>query len=107
MGSEAAAPPSWEALRVAELALLERPIQEEFARYQAEVRRLLDLGLRRRRVLRDTYRSPRGWFRILVAVEGIDQELEALREALLRGSRGMTLMERFDAIRGLLLDVWM
>lgn len=99
--------PDWKALASAEAALLENPVLDRFEQYRMAVRQLLREGLKRRRSLRETYRSPRGRFQVMVAVAGVDQELEALRQLLLQGSPAMALMERFDAIRGLLLDVWM
>lgn len=99
--------PSWQALSSAETALLENPVLDRFEQYRSAVRQLLREGLKRWRSSRETYRSPRGRFQVMVAVSGVDQELEAIRQLLLQGSPAMSLMERFDAIRGLLLDVWM
>lgn len=96
----------WKLLSSSEMALAEIPNLEHFSDYQKNVRRLLQSGLSRYVVRAETYRSPQGRFQHMVYVTAVDRELEQLRQELLAGHVGTGILRHFDAIRGLLLDVF-
>jgi len=95
----------WHLLSSSELALAEIPNLERFSDYQNTVKRLLQSGLSRYVVRKETYRSPRGRFQSMVYVTAVHRELEYLRQELLADHVGTGILRHFDAIRGLLLDL--
>lgn len=97
---------AWPSLAEAESALLAMPSPDRFRHYQATVRRLMEQGLKHLEVREETYRSPRGQFRRLTYLTRLDQEMEALRQALWQTTPAMALLQQFDAVRGILLDLW-
>jgi uncharacterized protein YaaR (DUF327 family) len=98
--------PLWASLSATEMALAELPNLERFRAYQRTVKQLLQSGLARVVVHQETYRSPYGRFQRMVYVSSIDRELEDLRQALLAEHIGTGILRHFDAIRGLLLDLF-
>lgn len=96
----------WAELTVTESALKRLPDPERFDHYQRAVKRLLDEALDRCTVHRETYRSPLGRFQRMVYVTAVDRELARLREALVDQHPGTVILKGFDAIRGLLLDLF-
>lgn len=96
----------WQALSASETALAELPNLEHFTTYQHTVRNILQAGLARCTVRAETYRSPKGRFQRLVYVTAVDRELAKLRHALLAEHVGTGILQHFDAIRGILLDLF-
>lgn len=96
----------WSDLAATEFALKRLPDPKRFDDYQRAVKRLLDEALNRCAVHRATYRSPFGRFQRVVYVTAVDRELATLREALVNHHEGTVILKGFDAIRGLLLDLF-
>lgn len=98
--------PNWPQLTEAEQALLALPNAERFNQFQQVVKNLLEQGLKRLHVHSETYRSPQGRFQRMLYLSELDRELTKTRNLLLEQNPGIFLLKQFDAIRGLLLDVW-
>lgn len=96
----------WSALAASEQALAEVPNLERFTAYQQTVKKLLERSLKRVVVRSETYRSPYGRFQRMIYVTAIDRELEQLRQVLWADHSGTGILRHFDAIRGLLLDLF-
>lgn len=73
--------------------------------YVMAVRNLLALALSRQTAEVAPYFSPKGRFRQMVHIRHLNSELEALHQDVHKGRPGSALLERLDAIRGILVDL--
>ncbi len=97
----------WEALSLQESVVLENPTTPHVEQYLAAVRSLLRAALKRHSAQSAPYWSPRGKFRQMVHIAEVNQTLEQLLDDIRAGHPATLLARRLDAIRGLLVDLWL
>ncbi len=97
--------PGWERLETAETSLVRDTTLATLGEYVHAVRNVLALALSRHTAEVGYYLSPKGRFRQMVHIRHLNSELEALHQDVRSGRRGSTLMERLDAVRGILVDL--
>lgn len=100
-----AAVAGWDRLELAEISLLRDTTLATLDAYVLAVRNVLALALSRQTAEVGYYVSPQGRFRQMVHVRHLNTELAALHQEVRSGRPGSTLMERLDAIRGILVDL--
>ena len=96
----------WRELSSHEAKMLENPTDPHIAEYLYTVKRLLDRALQHHKAKLTPYWSPKGRFRQMVYIETINQALGDLVGAIRSGHPATQLARRLDAIRGLMLDLW-
>ena len=95
----------WDRLEMAEISLLRDTTLATLDAYVLAIRNVLALALSRQTAEVGYYVSPKGRFRQMVPIRHLNTELEALHHDVRSGRPGSTLMERLDAIRGILVDL--
>lgn len=96
----------WQDLVAHESEVLETPTDPHITQYLNAVKSLLKRALSRHRAKSAPYWSPKGRFRQMVHIEEINQALDELLRDIRSGHPATQLARRLDAIRGLLLDLW-
>lgn len=97
----------WEQLAHEETQVLENPTDPHLTQYLDTVRDLLNQALKRHQAKVSTYWSRTGRFRQMVHVVQINRALDDLLADIRQRRPAMEMARRLDAIRGLLLDLWM
>lgn len=97
----------WEALLLQESVVLENPTHPHIEQYLATVRKLLQEALKRHSAQSAPYWSPKGKFRQMVHIAEVNHTLDQLLNDIRAGHPATLLARRLDAIRGLLLDLWL
>lgn len=97
----------WQQLSQSEGAVLNNPSDPYLSQYLDTVRDLLNQALERHQAQSRTYWSPKGRFRQMVRIVEINRALDDLLEDIRLHHPATQLARRLDAIRGLLLDLWM
>lgn len=97
----------WDTLSQQESLVLENPTTPHIEQYLAIVRSLLQAALKRHSARSAPYWSPKGQFRQMVHIAEVNQALEQLLNDIRAGHPATLLARRLDAIRGLLLDLWL
>lgn len=95
----------WDRLELAETSLVRDTTLTTLDAYVLAVRNVLALALSRQTAEVGYYVSPQGRFRHMVHIRHLNTELAALHQEVRSGRPGSTLMERLDAIRGILVDL--
>lgn len=96
----------WQSLSTHEYAVMDNPTDPHLHQYLSIVKALLTRALDRHRVKAAPYWSPTGNFRQMVHVHQVNQALDDLVADIRTGHPGTQMARRMDAIRGLLLDLW-
>lgn len=96
----------WQSLTVQEYAVLDNPSDPYLTQYLGVVRALLNRALERHSAQCAPYWSPKGRFRQMVYVAEINHTLDELVNDIRHGHSATKLARRLDAIRGLLVDLW-
>lgn len=97
--------PGWDRLELAETSLVRDTTLATLDAYVLAVRNVLALALSRQPAEVGYYVSPKGRFRQMVHIRHLNTELQALHQEVRNGRPGSALMERLDAIRGILVDI--
>ncbi|NMP23084.1 DUF327 family protein [Sulfobacillus harzensis] len=97
----------WQQLSQSEGMVLDNPTDPHISQYLDTVRDLLNQALVRHQAKSSTYWSPKGRFRQMVHIVQINRALDDLLEDIRLRHPATQLARRLDAIRGLLLDLWM
>ncbi len=98
---------SWEPLNAAEDLLLKSTTLDALDHYVSAVRDVLSKALTKQTAEVSLYMSPGGRFRQMVFVRQLNEELTILHREVRDGHPGSDLMKRLDAIRGILVDLWL
>lgn len=98
---------AWEPLKAAETHLLQSTTLDALDQYVSAVRDMLSRALTKQTAEVSLYMSPRGRFRQMVFVRQLSEELTILHREVRDGRPGSDLMKRLDAIRGILVDLWL
>ncbi|MHB1954015.1 MAG: DUF327 family protein [Sulfobacillus sp.] len=98
---------SWNQLQEAETGLLRMTTLTSLDHYIHAVRDVLSKALQKQTAEISVYMSPQGRFRQMVHIRHLNTELAALHRDVRDGHKGSRLMERLDAIRGILVDIWL
>lgn len=97
----------WDQLSVSEVAVLQSPSDPQVTQYLDTVRDLLNQALKRHQARSATYWSPKGRFRQMVHIVEVNRALDDLLNDIRLHHPATQIARRLDAIRGLLLDLWM
>lgn len=98
---------AWRAFEQSERLLLANPVASEVDNYLRSVKSLLERALHDHQAQAGIYWSPKGRFRQMVYVQTVNQELERLVQDLRDSRKSINLIRRLDAIRGLLVDLFL
>lgn len=96
----------WQRLSDSEVAVLETPTDPHLTQYLDPVRDLLNQALKRHQAKSSTYWSPKGRFRQMVHIVEVNRALDDLLNDIRSQRPATQLAKRLDAIRGLLVDLW-
>ncbi len=96
----------WERLSETEYAVLENPTDPHITHYLDTVKDLLNQALKRHQAKSSTYWSPKGRFRQMVHIVQVNRALDDLLEDIRHRHPATQMARRLDAIRGLLVDLW-
>ena len=96
----------WNRLSASESAVLETPTDPHLTQYLDTVRDLLNQALKRHQAKSSTYWSPKGRFRQMVHIVEVNRALDDLLDDIKNRRPATQLAKRLDAIRGLLVDLW-
>lgn len=96
----------WDQLTQSEGAMLDNPTDPHITQYLDTVRDLLNQALTRHQAKSSTYWSPKGRFRQMVHIVQVNRALDDLLNDIRQHHPATHLARRLDAIRGLLLDLW-
>ena len=96
----------WQRLSASEVAVLETPTDPHLTQYLDTVRDLLNQALKRHQAKSSTYWSPKGRFRQMVHIVEVNRALDDLLDDIRNQRPATQLAKRLDAIRGLLVDLW-
>ena len=107
VGKSTVSQPAWEPLRAAEAHLVKSTTLDALDHYVSAVRDMLSKALTKQAAEVSLYMSPRGRFRQMVFVRQLNEELAILHREVRDGRPGSDLMKRLDAIRGILVDLWL
>ncbi|MCY0886435.1 MAG: DUF327 family protein [Firmicutes bacterium] len=100
------ASPAWRRLLQLEAELVAVPGPDTVQRYRQHVRTLLNRLLERATAARLPPLSARGRFQQLFVVARIDWELAEIGRQALTAHPGTALLGHLDALKGLLVDLW-
>jgi len=97
----------WDRLAAVESEVLDNPTDLYITQYLDTVRDLLNQALKRHQAKSATYWSPKGRFRQMVHIVQVNRTLDDLLADIRLRHPATQMARRLDAIRGLLLDLWM
>lgn len=97
----------WDRLSSVESAVLDNPTDSFITQYLDTVRDLLNQALKRHQAKSSTYWSPKGRFRQMVHIVQVNRALDDLLTDIRLQHPATHIARRLDAIRGLLVDLWM
>jgi hypothetical protein len=97
----------WESLSSHEYTVVDNPTDPHLEQYLAIIKALINRALERHRAKSAPYWSPKGTFRQMVYVNQVNHALDQLVADIRDGHPATRLAQRMDAIRGLIVDLWM
>lgn len=97
----------WATLSMQESVVLDNPTSPHIEQYLITVKSILREALKRHSAQSAPYWSPKGKFRQMVHISEVNHTLEQLLDDIRAGHPATLLARRLDAIRGLLLDLWL